>query len=702
MTTMYPRDLCAVKGWLYALMTLLLLACSGADEPPQTDAPKPAPYLETGDLDSLRKHNTIRLIFPHRESDRTLPRRQALPIHTYRDMAVEFVEQLGLEPLWVAADSFDQAIADLKQGRGDIIVANLTHTASREQQVAFTLPLSRAKEHIVTAASAAPVKSLEDLRNKTIAVSAGSSFAESLQKIIDQQPDLDIRIKRLQQASNPDKLLDQLNAGDFFATVLDDNIARELAAYRDDFRISIPISELRNIAWAVRSDATELLHRLNQFITRTLATRDRKQRYTDGLTAIKARKTLRMITQNTPTSYFLWRGELMGFEYDLMKQFADRQQLKLEVIVAPPQADMIEWLKHGRGDVIAAAMTILPQRQQRGVTFTRPYNFVGEQLVTSTGRAPFNNLQDLNGRALVIRTNTAYWQTALAWREQGYQFDLIAAPDDMDTADILAAVAQGSYDATLADSHLVAIEQSFHDSLVPGFIQEPRRKHGWAVRDSNPELLRALNDFLKKNYKSRLFNITYNKYFKNQRRIDKYQGQRLNHDDALSPYDELVKTLASHYQLDWRLVVAQMYQESRFNPGARSFAGAQGLLQVLPRTAREMGFTLPLNEEKGILAGIRYLDWTRQRFEQTLPLAERLWFSLAAYNAGYGHVYDARRLAARQGWDPDVWFDNVERAMLLLGKREYASKARFGYVRGREPVNYVRNIRDRYYAYLAL
>ena len=155
-------------------------------------------------------------------------------------------------------------------------------------------------------------------------------------------------------------------------------------------------------------------------------------------------------------------------------------------------------------------------------------------------------------------------------------------------------------------------------------------------------------------------------------------------------------------QLDWRLVVAQMYQESRFDPEAVSFAGAQGLMQVMPRTAREMGYQLPLTVETGIVAGVRYMDWVRARFERHLPLEERLWFTLAAYNAGYGHVYDARRLARQKGLDPDRWFDNVENAMLLLSKQEYARRARFGYVRGREPVNYVRGIRDRYHAYLSL
>ncbi|MCH7744255.1 MAG: transglycosylase SLT domain-containing protein, partial [Proteobacteria bacterium] len=137
---------------------------------------------------------------------------------------------------------------------------------------------------------------------------------------------------------------------------------------------------------------------------------------------------------------------------------------------------------------------------------------------------------------------------------------------------------------------------------------------------------------------------------------------------------------------------------------ARSFAGAIGLFQLLPRTAKQLGFDRDdlVIPEKSVQAGIKYLDWTRDRFSETLPIEERFWFSLAAYNAGFGHVRDARRLAKQKGWNPDSWFDNVERAILLLSKKEYYRKARFGYCRGSETAKYVSDIRNRYQAYVDL
>ncbi len=143
-----------------------------------------------------------------------------------------------------------------------------------------------------------------------------------------------------------------------------------------------------------------------------------------------------------------------------------------------------------------------------------------------------------------------------------------------------------------------------------------------------------------------------------------------------------------------------MYQESKFNPKAKSHAGALGLMQVLPRTGRELGITDLRDPEQSIIAGVRYLDWTRDRFSNSLAIQEQVLFSLAAYNAGYGHVKDAQRLARQLGLRDDKWFNNVEKTMLLLQQRQYYKHARFGYVRGSEPVNYVYKIHQRYLAYV--
>ena len=163
---------------------------------------------------------------------------------------------------------------------------------------------------------------------------------------------------------------------------------------------------------------------------------------------------------------------------------------------------------------------------------------------------------------------------------------------------------------------------------------------------------------------------------------------------------KLVKKYAAKQELDWRLLDSQMYQESRFDPNMKSWAGARGLMQLLPRAAREVGVRSLDTPEQQIKAGVRYLRRMIDLFDPRLPLATRIRFGLASYNAGRGHVLDARRLARQKGWSPDTWYGNVERAMLLLSKPEYFQKARFGFVRGEEPVQYVRDIETRYAAYI--
>jgi membrane-bound lytic murein transglycosylase F len=689
-----------------AFLLLALGGCSpGGDEPATDKTAGGVPqdtasevfnnYAETGDWPALKERGVLRLLVPRREY--TGLSRTGMPTDGFRALAEAFAREHGLRPEWVVKDSLAELIPALRGGEGDVIVNHMTRTAQRESQVAFSLPLSRATERVITASKA--VGSLEQLAELALVVPAGSSYQQTLARLAREHPELAFNVTELPHDGNPDTLVDEVVSGAYDATVLDDNVAQTLSQYRDDFTVGLAVSPIRPVAWAVRRDAKQLRSRLNQYLTRHTIDASSITYHTDDLTGIKERGVIRMITRNNPASYFMWRGDLMGFEYDLLKQYASEQNLRLEVEVAPPGVEPMDWLEAGRGDVIAAAMTITPERAER-VAFTRYYNKVAEQLVSAEPRPPLASVADLTGRTLVVNPQHAYWQSAQRFKTGGAEFTLRAPEEDLSSTEILMGVAEGRFDATLADSHLVAIEQRFAEGLLPG-ARLPEKQHAWAVRPNNPRLLASLNEFLNRHYRGLFFNVTYNKYFNNDERIGKYQGERLTFADGLSPYDDYVKPLGETYQFDWRLIVAQMYQESRFKPDARSYAGARGLLQVLPSTAKELGYAIPFDEASGIEAGVTYLNWTRDRFEDYLPLDERLWFALAAYNAGFGHVQDARRLARQKGWNPDVWFGHVERAMLLLSRKEYYSKARFGYVRGTEPVHYVRNIRDRYRGYLS-
>jgi len=196
--------------------------------------------------------------------------------------------------------------------------------------------------------------------------------------------------------------------------------------------------------------------------------------------------------------------------------------------------------------------------------------------------------------------------------------------------------------------------------------------------------------------------MSWRRYFEDARIATEVRAQDAGTLQGLSSFDRLFRKYAQQYGFDWRLLAAQSYQESRFDPQAKSLAGALGLFQVLPRTAREMGFTRLEDPEQGAHAGIKHLAGLADRLETTLPVQQRMRFALAAYNCGWGHLADARQLARTKALDPDKWFKNVERAMLLLQQPAYYARARHGYVRGTEPVRYVSEIQTRYENYLKL
>jgi membrane-bound lytic murein transglycosylase F len=464
--------------------------------------------------------------------------------------------------------------------------------------------------------------------------------------------------------------------------------------------VAFDLREGRAIGWGLRPGTLQLRKALNRFLDQAQLTGARPKRYREDLPGIRQRKVLRVLTRNSASTYFIWRGELRGFEYDLVRRFAEQQKLRLEMVVPPTRAALIPWLLEGRADLIAAGLTILPERSERGVAFSRRYHAVSETVVARARDRRLRGPQDLEGRTLVVRRSSSYWTTLERLRAEGSDFELVAAPEDLETEEIIDRVADGEYDLTVADSPIVAIQLSWRDDIRAAFTLGDPVAHGWAVRAHDRELLEALNAFLRTEYRGTFYNVIYARYFGDQQRVRGHAEERAARSGQLSPFDELARRHAEQHGLDWRLVVAQMYQESRFDPRARSPAGALGLMQVLPRTGQELGIEDLHDPDAGHRAGVTYLRRLYDRFEGRVAERERIWFALAAYNAGYGHVRDGRRLAKQMGHDPDLWFQNVARSIPLLARREYHQNARFGYCRCGQAVRYVREIRTRYHAYL--
>lgn len=669
---------------------------------PAAEPPAFENYTELGDLPAIRQRGVLRLLAPRGPADESLPR-DGLPSSEWRQLAEKFAHSRRLEPQWVYVDSFAELIPALVQGRGDVIASNFSRTDARAGQVAFTRALQYVRELLVTRNSdARPGQAgAEPLR---VAVRRGSAFAQTLSA--DERRDR-YSITYLDEPIEHDDLLAAVASGAYPATVIDSNLADALLPSYPALVASTELESQRAIAWAVRREAPQLKRELNEFFTaeHVLASQHRERPLRDWA-EIQQSGTLRVLTRNHPASYFIWRGELMGFDYDLLRQFAREHKLRLSMVVPGPDVDLAEALNSGMGDVVAASLTVTESRRRQGMVFSRPYLKVTEQVIAAgqaSGKSADTPVAELlAGQRVAVNPLSSFYAhlNALAG-EQAEPMQVLAVPGAT-TEQLIDAVVQGDYPYTVADSHLVAIERTYREDFTVLGELPGERDIAWAVRGDQPELLQRLNGFLRQNHRGLFFNVTYNKYFKNAKRIRRHQGERLRSIDQLSPYDPIVRRYAAGADRDWRMVVAQMYQESQFNPRAESFAGAQGLMQVLPRTARQMGIGNLFEPENGIRAGVSYLGWLEQRFPRDLPFDQKIYFTLAAYNAGHGHVRDARKLAARLGRDPNRWFGNVEEAMLMLSQPEHYRQARFGYVRGREPVDYVREIRERYLGYLSV
>lgn len=672
---------------LLALVTLLLIACSSGD------APESQPAQEAPQSFALR------VILPSQSEGLDYLPRSGLPSNDEYRLIERYAELSGMEVQKVYVDSYDQLIPTLLADKGDIIVNNLTVTESRQEQVNFTAPIAFVHEQLIGRPGQTP-KSAHELEGRKVAIHRSDSYFSTMSALQHQRFQPPFEIIELDESIPTEEIIKGVLDGRYDLTVADSNALEAMGEI--GVEIGFDIGPVRPIAWAVAKENGALLTSINDFLGRYHLAGWGEFISRDDLPAIKKNGVLRVLTRNNASTYFLWRGELYGFEYELAQRFADQHQLRLEMVVPPSRDLLLPWLLEGKGDLIAAAISTTDERLQAGGSLSRPYNTVTETVV-SRSDDPIDSPEQLAGRTVVVRHSSAYWKSMEALQQQGIKFELVAAPEELETEELVARVARGELDLTVADSHILDIELASRNDIRAAFALG-ERQHGWVVRQENAALLKAINAFFRKEYRGLFYNVTYDKYFRNTASIQRHVQERADiaQGSALSPYDALARKYAEQFGFDWRLIVSQMYQESRFDPRAKSWVGALGLLQVMPRTATEFGIDKLDEPDNGLHAGVKYLNWLLQRFEPDLEIGERTWFALAAYNAGIGHVRDARSLAAQKGWDRSRWFDNVEKAMLLLGQKEYAKKAKYGFVRGEEPVNYVRQIRDRYLAYIKL
>ncbi len=697
----FPDPAITAGAFLLVCAQLFVQPAYSTTSPSNNVGHEPAPTF-SDDPEKASWERVLRVLVPSDDLVSALPplKRER---HEYElKLVKDFARTYFLVPVFEPVNKWEDLVPTLLSGKGHIIAANLRVTDRLKSRIAFTEPIHTMREQLLVR-TGDKIESPSDLEGREIAVREGTSFWDLIQGVRKQYPGIQVLL--VPENTSQDALYQGVHDGSYDMAAVDLFAFQREEQNWNDLKLVPELFEDDVIAWGLHPESKELRENLNRFIRKAELARRPQFVYKDDLSGIKKRKVLRVLTRNNAVTYFIWRGRLMGFEYELMRRFARQQDLQLEMILAPSREHLIPMLLWGAGDLVSASLTITNQRRTYGIEFSKPYNEVTEVVVARADDTDLNHVTQLDGRTIWVRRSSSYWTTLERLRVKGHiRFILKAAPESMETEEIIDKVASGEYDLTVSDSHILDVALTWRDDVRAAFNIKENVHHGWAVRKENKELLAALNAFLDKEYRQTFYNVTHKKYFKSPRRIQQLVKHRADGGNGgrLSPYDDLVKKYSEMYGFDWPLIVALMYHESRFKKDAVSWAGARGVMQVLPVTAQRFGIKDLEDPEKGIIAGMKMLDWLYDQFELELPVQERTWFTLASYNAGLGHVYDARELAKKLDLDPNRWSDNVEVAMLKLAKPEYYRDATYGYVRGLEPVLYVRNIRKLYAAYIEL
>ncbi len=433
------------------------------------------------------------------------------------------------------------------------------------------------------------------------------------------------------------------------------------------------------------------------------------------LPEIKEQGKLKVLTIYSSTSYFLYRGQTMGFEYELLQSFADFLDVDLDIIMASDIDSLLFRLNEGNVDLVAHGLTITSERKEQ-VSFT-DYLYLTHQVLvqrkpdnwremrwSEIQRALISDAIELIGDTVSVRKNSAYQERLVNLsNEIGGEIIIDPLPGSLSTDEIIKMVVDGEVKYTVADNNIANINASYYPDLDIEVPISFSQRIAWAVRKDSPKLLAAANEWLSVMKDSIDYYVIYNKYFKNERSF----RQRVNselfsiNNNRISQYDDLIKKYAQNLGWDWRLLASLIYQESRFKPKASSWADASGLMQVMPSTADELGINNLNDPEENIRGGTEYLKQLWGRFENAADSVQRIKLAMAAYNCGLYHVFDAQNLAEQEALDPNKWDENVEEMILDLSYPNVYNQpvVKYGYVRGIEPYTYVRQIFDRYEHY---
>lgn len=439
------------------------------------------------------------------------------------------------------------------------------------------------------------------------------------------------------------------------------------------------------------------------------------------LDEIKTRGKLIALSQYNANSFFIHKGQAMGYEYELLELFAKDIGVDLEIKISSSLDSLFILLKEGKGDLIAANLLITREWNEH-IAFSGHHNTTRQVLIQ---RLPDNRrfmkqheirkrlIKDpleLIGKTISVSSGGRHEQRLKNLsNEIGGDINVQPLDNNYSTEDLIGMVSRGEIEYTIAEENIAALNRSYYQNLDTSVPISFSQRIAWGFRHESPQLKQAADLWMTqlKADKNPLYYVIYNKYYKNtslykRRRNSEYFVLETG---AISPYDHLFMQYEQLPYMPWTLLASIAYQESRFNPDTESWAGAIGLMQVLPQTAADMKIDNPTTPEGSIQAGTRYLKFLYKYYWSHMEdTTEMLKFILASYNAGMGHIKDAQRLAHSLGLDSTRWDGHTAEALLKLSDPDYfyRPEVRYGYCRGKEPYQYVKEILDRWRMYTGI
>lgn len=418
------------------------------------------------------------------------------------------------------------------------------------------------------------------------------------------------------------------------------------------------------------------------------------------LDSIARRGKIRVVTDYNSVDYFFYKGTAIGYQYELITEYANHLGLELELTASNETEQNVSRLIGGQYDILATSL-IADTANEKRFDFSEPYGRSRLILVQPNGKDKITVVDSLANDTVSVLANSFYLNTIKNINDTTQLNIRIDEIEHYDTEQLIQLVAEQEIKYTVSLENIARANKWFYPNIDIAVPITDEYDLAWGIRHTSPQLKDDIDNWFADFKKTPRFKQIYRKYFIDPR--DHHTDvQKVTSDTYQNTYESLIRRIAVDERYNWKLISSVIYQESHFNAQARSWAGACGLMQLMPETAARFGVDDPTDPEQNIKAGYKFLIWLDNRFAELVPdSVERVKFTLAAYNVGIGHMMDAIRLAEKVNLNTHLWYNNVESALLLKSNPSFYADpvVKHGFCRGTETINYVRNIMDRYYNY---